>query len=224
MWVVYFLWQVSDLLKKVYPLFPIIGMGVYLILFFITIQAYEGGSGNLPDASGYSFFHNFLCDVTSATIHNGTVNKARSLGIVAHLALSFTMISFFYLLPNIFPVQNRNTRWVRAFGMLTMSVFILMFTTYHDLIVTITGILGTIALIPFFIEMHKQPWDGIKRLAYFCYLLSIVVFFIFQTKIGFYYLPFLQKIAFLFDGWWVIWVSLIVMRKNAKEKVSLARA
>lgn len=189
-------------------------MGLYLIVFTITATQYEGGSINVPEGSGYSFFHNFLCDVTASSIHGGEVNTARDLGIVAHLLLSFTMISFFYLLPEIFSVRNRNTQLVRSFGMLTMTVFILMFTRHHDLIVTITGILGSVALLPFFIEMHKQPASGLKRLAYLCYALSIVVFFIFQTKWGFYYLPLLQKIAFVIDAWWVIWVSLIVWRKN----------
>ena len=103
---------------------------------------------------------------------------------------------------------------VRVFGVLTMTVFILMFTRHHDLIVTITGILGTFALVPFFIEMAKYPKGNLKLLAYFCYALSIVVFFIFETKLGFYYLPFLQKIAFIVDAWWVIWTCLIVREKT----------
>ena len=105
---------------------------------------------------------------------------------------------------------------IRFFGILTMTVFVFMSTPYHDLIVTLTGILGTIALIPFFIELRHYTGKGFKQLAYLCFILSILVYFIFETKIGFYYLPFLQKITFIFDAWWVIWVSLIVFQKNQK--------
>ena len=89
-----------------------------------------------------------------------------------------------------------------------------MYTEYHDLIVTITGVLGVIALIPFFIELQNFKNKGLKLLAYLCYALSIIVFFIFETKIGLYYLPFLQKITFVLDAYWVIWSCIIVINKN----------
>ncbi len=101
--------------------------------------------------------------------------------------------------------------------MLTMTVFIFMYTPYHDQIVTATGVQGTIALIPFFLELRQYEGKSLKQLAFMCYALSVVVFFIFETKYGFYYLPFLQKITFALDAWWVIWVSLIVLQKNKKH-------
>lgn len=207
-------------LFSAYPYFPIIGLGLYLVVFPIAVSMYPGGSINVPKDIGYSFLHNFLCDVLNPTTPTGVVNAARPLAIVSHLLLSFAMISFFYLLPEIFQQKNSNTRLIRTFGMLTMTVFIFMYTPYHDEIVTATGILGTIALIPFFIEVQRYHDVRLRRLAYICYVLSIIVFFIFETKIGFFYLPFLQKITFVFDAWWVIWVSLIVMAKH-QESVQL---
>ena|GEM_PF-369274 len=213
--------RMNNFNTKYLPYFPILGMGLYIIVFTFAAIAYPGGSINLPDAIGYSFYHNFLCDVMNPTTHGGNANDARSLAIISHLILSFTMICFFYILPKIFPVENRNTKLITYFGMATMIVFIFMYTAYHDLIVTITGVLGTIALIPFFIELHRYKNKGLKQLAYLCYLLSLIVFFIFETKIGFYYLPFLQKITFVVDAWWVIWSSLIVINKN-KASLKLA--
>lgn len=206
-----------DWLKMYVPYFPVVGMGVYLVIFTIAAMDYPGGSENVPNAEGYSFFHNFLCDVMNPVTQGGVHNDARPLAIVSHLVLSFTMISFFYILPEIFDRNNRNTRIMRWVGMLTMTVFIFMYTSYHDAIVTATGVLGTIALIPFFIELVKFDNKRLRQLAYLCYLLSIIVFFIFETRIGYYYLPFLQKITFVFDAWWVIWVCFIVMKKNRQE-------
>ncbi len=200
--------------RNAYPYFPIIGLGFYVMIFFAAALKYPGGSINEPHASGYSFFNNFLCDVMNPEVRGGQQNAARGLAIFGHWILSLSMISFFYLLPEIFPVRNRNTRLVRIFGMLTMTVFILMCTPYHDLIVTLTAILGTIALIPFFIELRSYGDRGFVILAYLCFVLSIIVYFIFKTKIGFYYLPFLQKITFGFDAWWVIWVSLKVLQRH----------
>jgi len=203
--------------RIVTPFIPIYGMGVYLIVFTIAAIFYPGGSFNYPNASGYSFFHNFLCDTMLPITPSGVENPARTIAVISHLVLSFTMIMFFYILPEIFSVQNRNTKIIRWFGMLTMSIFILMYTPYHDYIVTITGILGTFALLPFFIELYRYSDKGLIRLAYLCYAFSIVVFFIFETKLGYFYLPFLQKITFFLDAWWVIWVSLIVVRKRQQS-------
>ncbi|MGB3467836.1 MAG: hypothetical protein WBA74_21290, partial [Cyclobacteriaceae bacterium] len=201
-------------LHKYYPLIPVVGMAIYIVVFIIAAIEYPGGSENVPMAIGYSFFHNFLCDAMNEVTHGGLLNPARSLAIKSHLILSATMISFFFVLPEIFDWKNRNTQLIRYVGMLTMTVFIFMYTSYHDHIVTATGVLGTFALIPFFIEMRKYPGGGLKTLAYTCFALSIIVFFIFETKIGYYYLPFLQKITFFFDAYWVIWVSLIVYKKH----------
>ena len=196
------------------PRLTIAGLGVYLLVFAIAAKGYPGGSTNLPVYNGYSFFHNFLCDVMNPVTQTGVQNEVRPLAIVSHLVLSFTMISFFYLLPEIFSFTNRNTKLTRGFGMLTMFVFIFMYTEYHDAIVTATAVLGTLALIPFFIELPKYQNANLKTLAVACFALSVVVFLIFISKIGYYYLPFIQKMAFVLDGSWVIWVSLIVIRKN----------
>lgn len=189
-------------------------MGAYLILFYSAAQMYPGGSYNHPDAQGYSLFHNFLCDVMEPVTRAGIDNPARHLAIVSHLVLSFTMVSFFYLLPEIFQRSNLRIFLIRYVGVLTMTVFVFMFSSYHDLIVTLTGLLGTIALVPFFIELRGYPNFRLRLLAYVCFGLSLVVYFIFQTKLGFYYLPFLQKITFVLDAVWVVWVSLIVRNQN----------
>ena len=200
--------------KSYYPIFPVVGLVLYVIVFTVASSNYPGGSVNVPHDTGYSFFHNFLCDVMNPVTQGGKVNHARPLAVVSHLILSGSMISFFYVLPEIFETSNRNTRMIRGFGMTTMTVFILMCTKHHDAIVTATAVLGSLALIPFFIELRKYSGQKLKNLAYACYAMSIIVFLIFVTKIGFYYLPFIQKITFVLDAWWVVWVSLIVSRKN----------
>jgi len=208
------------MIKNYLPFVAIIGMAAYLVVFSFAAVDYPGGSENYAVYDGYSFFHNFLCDVMNPVTQGGLVNKARGLAIVSHIILSITMISFFYILPDIFSWENRNTRLTRVFGVLTMTVFLFMFTSYHDTIVTLTAVLGSIALIPFFIELTKYQHKGLKNLAYTCYFLSFVVFVIFVTKFGFYYLPFLQKITFAFDAWWVVWVSIIVIKKRSPELAS----
>lgn len=210
----YSIFLMSKSFKYYLPYLTIAGLGAYLIVFTIAALDYPGGSTNLPEYNGYSFFHNFLCDVMNPITQTGVLNEARPLAIVSHLILSFTMISFFYLLPEIFNFTNRNTKFTRGFGMLTMVVFIFMYTDYHDSIVTATAVLGSAALIPFFMELANYPKVGLKNLSKICFGLSVIVFLVFISKVGYYYLPFIQKMAFVLDGSWVIWVSLVVIKKN----------
>ena len=201
-------------IRDKYPYFPIIGLIGFLFFFFIATTLYPGGSVNEIASEGYSYFHNFICDLMSLHLTEGETNDARPIAIVAHMMLSFAMISFFYILPEIFTDQNWRTRSVRGIGMVTMTIFIFMFTEYHDLVVTLTGILGSLALLPFFLELINYDNKNLKALAYICFILSVLVFVSYETKIGFYYTPVLQKITFVFDSIWVVWVSLIVASKR----------
>jgi len=206
-----------QLIKEKYPYFPIIGLVGFLFFFIIATTLYPGGSFNEAATEGYSYFHNFICDLMSLNLPEGTQNDARPIAILAHFMLSFAMISFFYILPEIFTIQNWKTRLVRALGMISMTTFIFMATDYHDAAVTLTGVICTITFIPFFLELINYENKTLKALAYLCFFLSVSLFLSYETKIGFYYAPFLQKITFIFDGIWVIWVSLIVASKRHTE-------
>lgn len=210
----FYLLSMIELIKTKYPYFPIFGISGFLIFFVISTTLYPGGSVNEMASVGYSHFHNFICDLMSLNLPEGTVNDARPVAIVAHFMLSFAMISFFYILPEIFKKQNRNTRIIRTSGMLSMVIFIFLFTDYHDLVVTISGVLTIFTFIPFFLELIDYEHKGLKALATICFILSLMMFLSYETKIGFYYAPFLQKITFLFDSAWIIWVSLIVASKR----------
>ncbi len=203
-----------EVIKNKYPYFPIIGLIGFLFFFVVATHLYPGGSVNDMASEGYSYFHNFICDLMSYSLPEGTANAARPIAIIGHLMLSFGMISFFYILPEIFVKQNRNTRIIRGLGMFSMVIFTFMFTDYHDIVVPIFSVLTVIALVPFFMELINYKNKGLKILAYICLILSILVFLSFETKIGFYYTPILQKITFVFDGIWVVWVSLLVAGKR----------
>ncbi|MGB1040613.1 MAG: hypothetical protein ACPGVD_07060 [Flavobacteriales bacterium] len=209
----------NQFLQKNIPYFPIIGMGIYLVLFTIAAILYPGGSDNLPlDQNGYSFFHNFLCDTNNEVTQSGLINPGQSIAVLAHLVLSFTMMSFFYILPEIFSKQNRNTKLIRLFGVLSMAIFVFMYQEdLHDLIVTLVGIFGSMAFVPIFIELVKYQNIAFKALTYLVFTMSILLFLGFETKIGIYYMPFFQKFAFIVDATLVVWAALIVIKKNKQS-------
>jgi hypothetical protein len=196
-------------------------MSIYLILFTTAASFYPGGSDNLPlSENGYSFFHNFLCDTNNEFSHSGIKNKGQSIAVLAHLVLSFTMMSFFYILPGIFSHQNRNTKLIRVLGVFAMAIFTFMYQeSLHDLVVTLTGIVGSMAFVPIFIELVKYKNKAFKTLTYIVFVMSIALYLGFETKVGIYYMPFLQKFVFIVDATLVIWTALIVIRKNKAQLV-----
>jgi len=195
-------------------------MSIYLILFVIAAYLYPGGSDNLPlNENGYSFFHNFLCDTNNEVTQSGLINPGQAIAVLAHLVLSFTMMSFFYILPEIFEKQTRSTKLIRLFGILAMAIFIFMYQEdLHDLIVTLVGIFGSMAFVPIFIELVKYQNKAFKALTYLVFTMSILLFLGFETKIGIYYMPFFQKFAFFVDATLVVWAALIVIKKNKQSQ------
>ncbi|MFT6810037.1 MAG: hypothetical protein ACJA01_003280 [Saprospiraceae bacterium] len=200
--------------KSYLTLTPILGLVLYVIIYTLGAADYTGGSFNYPNSQNYSFSHNLLCDLMLPNSINGQINDGRTLGIISHVILSATMMGFFYILSKIFTIENRNTQLTRYFGIASMFVFSFMFTEHHDAVVLLTGIIGTMALIPFFLELKTYNDRPLKVYSFFCFFLSIVVFISFISKIGYYYLPFLQKITFVIDAIWVVWICRLVYRNK----------
>lgn len=191
-------------------------MIIYLIMFTTAAILYPGGSDNVPDAqNGYSFFHNFLCDTNNEYSHSGLKNNGKLLANLAHIMLSITMMSFFYVMPNIFDHSNRNTKLIKILGVLSMAIFTFMYQEeLHDLVVTLVGIFASMAFLPIFIELVKYKNRPFKILTYVVFVMSIALYLGFETKVGIYYMPFLQKFVFMVDATLVIWTGIIVVKKN----------
>lgn len=204
--------------NRIVVYFPVIGMITYLIMFTTAALLYPGGSDNVPTAQdGYSFFHNFLCDTNNLITHSGLKNDGKLLANLAHIVLSITMMSFFYVLPNIFEKTNRNTKLIKVLGVLAMAIFTFMYQEeLHDLVVTLVGIIASMAFVPIFIELVKYKNRPFKTLTYIVFIMSICLYLGFETKVGIYYMPFLQKFVFLVDASLVIWTSLILINRNKR--------
>ncbi len=210
----------SRISKSFLTLTPILGLAMYIVIYALGALEYTGGSFNFPNSQAYSFSHNLLCDLLLPMSINGQINDGRILGVISHIILSASMMGFFYILPKIFSIENRNTQLTRSLGIVAMLIFSFMFTEYHDTVVLFTGIIGTMALIPFFLELKTYEGPLLKGYAFFCFFMSMIVFISFISKVGYYYLPLLQKITFVIDAIWVVWVCILIYRKNLHSLVS----
>jgi hypothetical protein len=184
------------------------------IIFYVILHL-SAYNFLLEEGGFYSYSNNLFCDLMLDNSDSDLFQKIRITAKVGHVILAIGMISFFYIIPHIFNDQNRNITITKYAGMLSMTMFIFLSTQMHDTFVTITGILGLIALIPLFLEYYKNR-DYLGLHSYygmFCVCLSLIVFFIFETKYLIDYLPPIQIISFILDSIWVFWVSYLVGKR-----------
>jgi hypothetical protein len=202
---------------------PIAGLILFCFFYAYAAFIFPGGSYTKPNAQQYSFFHNLICDTMDVITINGTPNNARSVAVISHVILSISVGLFYLILPKIFTTKSFATKFISIGGMITMTVFAFMFTDFHDEIVVLTAVLGSITMVPFFFKLNELKQVNYRMFAYFGFSLSILVFVMFILNMGLFYLPFIQKIAFISDAIWVIWTCLIVS-KNTKQIVVLEKS
>ena len=156
-----------------------------------------------------------MCDTNNEFTHSGLKNNGKVLANLAHIVLSLTMMSFFYVMPNIFNHSNRNTKLIKILGVLAMAIFTFMYQEeLHDLVVTLVGVFASMAFLPIFIELVKYKNRPFKILTYIVFIMSLALYLGFETKVGIYYMPFLQKFVFMVDATLVYWTAIIVIKKN----------
>ena len=63
--------------EPVLLLLPYAGMAIFVILYVIAALEYPGGSYAEPNVEGFSFWHNYLCDLLDKRAINGSINTAR---------------------------------------------------------------------------------------------------------------------------------------------------
>ena len=197
-------------LKRI--LIPLIwaGIGIYFLLFLAAAFMFPGGSAFDACQSGFSFFHNYWCDLMGSVCEIGVKNDARPLAVTGHLIMSGTMMIVFYVMPFLFEKQNRNARLTRFFGFLAMAAMMFVFTDLHDRVIIFVALSGTVALLPFFMELEKSNHLFLRRYAYFCFVCCVVIFTVYETGFLIYWLPLLQKVVLLICVGWILQMTRTV--------------
>ncbi len=96
-----------------------------------------------------------------------------------------------------------------------MATAMFIFTSYHDVVINVAGVLGLVALTGTFVGLYKNKWNFLLTYG-FVNLLLIVVNNICYYSVGLLkYLPVIQKISFLS---FLVWICLIDIRLFVKQK------
>ncbi|MDG1730365.1 MAG: hypothetical protein P8K68_08665 [Algibacter sp.] len=199
---------------KPYILFlPLIGMGLFLFLYILAALNYPGGSWAFTNQSGFSFWHNYLCDLLDDYAINGKVNSARFFARAALGVLCSSIFFIWFFLPKLYTIKSINLIIMRLSGLLSLIITLFLASGTHDLIVRIAGIFGVIAVITCLVELYKAKYYKLLMLGVFCLIVFFVNFFIYETGYHIKILPVLQKITFISFIVWFVFLDIQLYKK-----------
>jgi hypothetical protein len=185
-----------------WALTPIIGIIVFALLYIIATTLYPGGNQADNNAAGFSWLHNYWCNLLNETAMNSAVNHARPVALIAMMALCVTLASFWYLLAAVLPFPSFQKKLLLGSGVSSAITGIFIFTPYHDTFINISGAMALLAFVLLMMALYKNRWLGLFYAGILNFTLILLNNYIYYTKNGLSYLPIVQKISFIiFLGW-----------------------
>lgn len=184
---------------------PLAGIGLFFLLYLLAASLYPGGSQANRTARGFNWLHNYWCNLLNQKAINGQLNTARPVAIAGMLVLCFSMAVFWWLFAQI-NFKNTGRKVMQASGIVSAITGIFLFTSYHDWIINLSGILAIFAFAGTFIGLYKNGWMnmfwfGMVNIA----LIGFNNFIYYSTGL-LYMLPVVQKITF---GSFLLWIGII---------------
>lgn len=183
-------------------LFPIVGFIAFLCFFYLATTYYPGGSQFNHQSIGYSWEHNYWCNLLYRNALNGQYNYARKIAIVAMLCLNSSVAGFWFAFPNTAKLNVSSKQLIQASGILSMFIATFISSKFHDTIILLASLFGTIALIGTLYVLLKLQWKILFYLGVLNISLVGLNFLFYFNDYLIYFLPVLQKITFItFLSW-----------------------
>ncbi|MCD2424057.1 hypothetical protein LQ567_14860 [Niabella pedocola] len=206
--------------SKTICLLPVAGVCLFVLLYIISTFLYPGGSQADNKAPGFSWLHNYWCNLLNDQGINGQRNPAKWWARAGMVVLGSTFCifwwSFFY-----YTGFSKATRAViTGCGAVAMVLGMFLSTAEHDVLVTLSGALGFIAMAFTFAGLLRLKWHGLFRLGIFNVFLVLLNNLCYYTPSLIYLLPLIQKITFLL---FLVWLCLICFRMRSIVMMSYGK-
>ncbi len=185
-------------------LLPPIGILLFTILYIYATSLYPGGSQADEHSVGFSWMHNYWCNLMSETSINGQTNPASPIAISAMAVLCFSLMIFFIQFAQVFTKRLIWKRIISLGGIGSMLCAMFIFTSYHDLMTILSSVFGLFVVIGILKEIYQHANRFYKLTGLGCLLLLGLNNFIYYSGIYLNYLPLLQKITFAIVLLWIV--------------------
>ncbi|MBN9382098.1 MAG: hypothetical protein J0H74_15120 [Chitinophagaceae bacterium] len=212
----------SNTVNKIHTTLP--GTVLFILLYVIATFLYPGGSPADPHSIGFSWQHNYWCNLLNADALNGAPNTARPVAITALAVLSLTLALFWYRFPGYMRFGKTSRLIMRIAGILSMCFALLIAGSWHDTAINISGGFGIIAMAGTFSGLYTYRLGWLLIWGFFNLLLILTNTLVYNTEVFIDQLPVIQKISFLsFLGWICVIETLGLMQRSRKRSHSRRR-
>lgn len=199
-----------------YLLYPIAGIALFVALYVIASLLYPGGSQYDSHANGFSWMHNYWCNLLNQTAINGQPNHGKPVALAGLAVLCISMILFWLVAPAFLGIRRIHRYFIQYPGTLAMLAASLLFTTLdHDLITNLASLLGLVALLATLFALYRARLYTLLLTGIGNLLLVALNNYLYYHPTLIYYLPLVQKITFLV---FLLWVCGVCFRLYKREK------
>ena len=194
---------------------PVVGVILFIILYFIAANLYPGGSQGNHHSVGFSWTANYWCNLLAGTAMNGQVNPARPVAIAGMLVLCLTLSAFFYIFPRYSNSSRLWTNIIRLSGIIGVSLsFLLLAAVDHDVALDLACFFGLIAFAGVLKGLYSNECRPLFWFGIFNLLLVAVNNYVYYSGGLISALPLIQKFTFISFLAWIAWVSFYLYRQG----------
>jgi hypothetical protein len=200
--------------KKIILLLPTLGILMFFLMYIISTVYYPGGSYYDRSADGFSWMHNYWCNLMGNEALNGEPNTARYPAIIGTQFLCFGVGIFYYIFPNQFEIRKLWRIVIRIVGVLSMVFAAFLYTDQHDTVLNVAGVFGGIAFIGTLTALNRNGSYLLLWLGVFGMLMITINNYMYYTRVLHEYLPLFQKVTLILVLSWFIAVNQTFVKTN----------
>ena len=190
-------------------LWPIAGAVLFLFFYWMAIIHYPGGSQADKASHGFSWVHNYWCNLLNETAINGAPNAGRLYALAGMLVLCASLCWFWYCFAIYIPLKKTHRVGMQVSAVSSTGIAFFIFTGLHDIIIIIAALCAMLALAGTLLGLYKMKWWGLFAFGIFN-LVMVTVNNILYYGGDLLYLPVVQKITF---GSFLLWICFISLKQ-----------
>lgn len=179
------------------------GIIISLSLLFVATLYYPGGSQNDSHFIGFSWQHNYLCNLFGEKAVNGADNASRPWAIAGLVVLCVSFAMFFWEFSKKIPFKG-SANIIRYCGVSAMIFAFLAATPYHNSGVAISGTLALLSMFYITVFVFRSKLQVFKILSVACLVVFYSCNLVYYTSSYLQILPVLQKMLLGFTITWVL--------------------
>lgn len=199
--------------KRFWILAPLIGSLIFIVLYVVAAMLYPGGSQADTHSKGFSWMHNYWCNLLNEKALNGESNGARIVAMIGMAILVISLLIFWNLSAELL-LSKVARRLLQLSGFLSMAVLPFLSSAYHDTIINLSGFFGLVAMTLVYAGVYKKGWNRLFLFGIFNFVLIAINNYIYYINGSLYYLPLVQKITFLSCLFWICLVDVKLYKQS----------